>query len=127
MNENALARIAVDATVTVHRELGPGLFESAYEQALCFELEQRDLAVVTQVPVPILYRGNRIAEGFRADMIVEQRLLLELKSVERLERVHKKQLLTYLRLSGIKLGLLLNFGEPLMKNGILRMANNLHP
>ncbi len=125
IQENQIAREVVDASIQVHRTLGPGLLESVYEAALTIELSQRGLEVVRQYPITVEYRGVALGEGYRADMLVRGKVLLELKSVERVQPVHKKQLLTYLRLSDRKLGLLLNFGEALMKNGITRIVNGL--
>ncbi len=125
MTENEIGTIVVDAAVAVHRELGPGLFESVFETTLAWELEQRGLFVERQVPVPVFYRGLRFDEGFRADIVVGKLVLLELKSVEKTSPVHKKQVQTYLKLAGLKLGYLLNFGEPLMKDGITRLVNGL--
>ena len=125
MTENEIGKIVVDAAVAVHRALGPGLLESVYEAVLAAELRDRGLRVERQTAVPIEYRGLRFDEGFRADLIVEGKLLLELKSVERTTHTHKKQLLTYLRLSEHKLGFLLNFGEGLIKDGIVRIVNGL--
>jgi len=104
MNENEIGKAVVDASVLVHRELGPGLLETVYEVVLARELEQRGLKVERQVPVPIVYRGLRFEEGFRADMIVEGRVILELKCVEHLNGVHAKQLFTYLGYSGNLVG-----------------------
>lgn len=125
MTENEIGKIVVDAAVAVHRALGPGLLESVYEAVLAAELRDRGLRVERQTAVPIEYRGIRFDEGFRADLIVEGKILLELKSVERTTHTHKKQLLTYLRLSGHKLGFLLNFGEGLIKDGMVRIVNGL--
>lgn len=125
MEENEAGRQVVDAAVLVHRELGPGLLEVVYEVALEKELESRGLRVQRQVPIPIKYKGLRFDEGFRADLIVEDKVILELKSVEQLNKVHHKQLLTYLKLTELKLGFLLNFGSALMKDGISRIANGL--
>lgn len=125
MTENEIGRIVVDAALAVHRALGPGLLESVYETILAVELRERGLHVERQPAVPIEYRGLRFEEGFRADLIVEGKVLLELKSIEKLSNVHKKQLLTYLRLSGRKLGFLLNFGEGVIKDGIVRIVNGL--
>jgi len=125
MTENELGTIVVDSAVSVHRELGPGLLETAYEVCLAHELQGRGLTLDRQVPVPIEYKGIRFDEGFRADIIVEGKVILELKSVERTTAVHKKQVQTYLRLTGYKLGYLLNFGETLMKDGITRLVNRL--
>jgi GxxExxY protein len=123
LTENQIGKIVVDSAVTVHRALGPGLLESVYETVLAAELQGRGLHVERQVAVPIEYRGIRFDEGFRADMIVEGEVLLELKSVEGVGHVHKMQLLTYLRLTERKLGLLLNFGEAVIKDGISRIVH----
>lgn len=125
MTENELGKVIVDAALAVHRELGPGLLESVYEGALAHELRMRGLDVRTQVPVAVRYRGVEFREGFRADLIVEDKVIIEIKSVETLNNAHKKQVLTYLRLSGRKLGFLVNFGEHLIKNGIVRIVNGL--
>ena len=125
MNENIIGREVVDAAVKVHSALGPGLLESVYEVVLAKELERRGLAVVRQVAVPIAYEGMTFDEGFRADIIVEGLVILELKSVEQLSRVHHKQLFTYLKLRDLRLGYLLNFGAALMKDGIKRIVNGL--
>ncbi len=125
MNENEIGKEVVDAAVKIHSALGPGLLESVYETVLAKELEQRGMSVCRQVSVPIEYQGIVFDEGFRADLIVENKIILELKSVEQLNKVHHKQLLTYLKLKQLKLGYLLNFGAPLMKEGIKRMINGL--
>ncbi|WP_309396630.1 GxxExxY protein [Cerasicoccus maritimus] len=123
MNEEAIGKEVVDAAIKLHRDLGPGLLESVYEAILARELEKRGLQVKRQVPIQIQYGGEFFEEGFRADIIIEDLVILELKSVERVTPVHKKQLLTYLKLTELKLGYLLNFGEELMKNGITRTLN----
>ena len=123
MNENEIGTIVVDCAVKIHMRLGPGLLESVYETVLAYELQMRDLSVGRQVPVPILYQDIRFEEEFRADLIVNESVILELKSVERVTNAHKKQVLTYLRLTGLKVGYLLNFGEALMKDGITRFIN----
>ena len=123
MTENEIGRIVVDCAVGLHKALGPGLLESVYEIALAYELERRGCAVVRQVPIPIQYQDIRFDEGFRADIVVEGKVILELKSVEHTTRAHAKQVLTYLRLTGMKLGFLLNFGEALMCDGISRIIN----
>jgi len=115
----------VDTAIAVHRELGPGLLESVYEAVLADELYARGLAVARQVMVPIFYKGKQIDDGYRADIVVDDLVVLELKSIEAIRDVHKKQLLTYLKLGGKKLGYLLNFGEAVMKNGIVRIVNGL--
>jgi GxxExxY protein len=125
MTENDIGRIVVDAAVAVHRELGPGLLESVYEVILGYELGQRGLSVERQVPIPIRYKQMTFEEAFRADIVVEDTVIIELKSVEQVSQAHKKQLLTYLRLTGCKLGFLLNFGEALMKRGITRTVNGI--
>ena len=125
MTENEIATQVVDAAYQVHTRLGPGLFESVYEVALAHELGKRGLHVERQVPISIQYDSIRFDEGFRADMIIENKVILELKSIEEVSRVHKKQLLTYLRLADKRLGLLINFGAELIKNGISRVVNGL--
>ena len=113
----------MDSAVDLHRNLGPGLLETVYEVTLARALERRGLGVQRQVAVPIEYQGETFSEGFRADLIVEGLVIVELKSVERVTPAHKKQLLTYLRLTGLKLGYLLNFSEALMRDGITRIIN----
>ncbi|PKN30904.1 MAG: GxxExxY protein [Deltaproteobacteria bacterium HGW-Deltaproteobacteria-21] len=125
MKENEIGTIVGESAIAVHRELGPGLLESVYEVILAHELRERGLELRRQVPVPIEYKGMKFDEGFRADIIVEGGVILELKSVEKVMASHKKQVQTYLRLTGCKLGYLLNFGEALMKNGITRCVNRL--
>jgi len=105
--------------------LGPGLLESVYEIVLSYELEQRGLRIERQVPISISYKGMVIEEAFRADLLVENKVIIELKSVEQASKAHRKQVQTYLRLTGMKLGYLFNFGEALMKDGIVRMVNGL--
>jgi GxxExxY protein len=124
LTENELARDIVDAAFHIHQDIGPGLLESVYEVILAHELEKRALRVVRQQPVPITYDGIRFDEGFRADLIVGEKVIVELKSVEQLAPVHKKQLLTYLRLSDKRLGLLVNFGAAVIKDGIHRVVND---
>lgn len=125
MNENEVGTRVLAGAIEVHRELGPGLLESVYEVILARELSILGLAVERQVPVPIIYKGIRFDEGFRADLIVAGKVLLELKSVERVTPAHKKQVQTYLRLTGLRLGYLLNFGESVLKDGITRCVNRL--
>ncbi len=125
MHENDLAREIVDAAYKVHTSLGPGLLESVYEAALAYELQKRGLPVNRQLPLPVVYEEVRLEEGFRADLVVGGKVMVELKSVDRIADVHKKQLLTYLKLSGMKLGLLINFNEALIKDGITRIVNKL--
>jgi GxxExxY protein len=125
MHENATGKIVVDTAVCLHRELGPGLLESVYEILMVHELETRGLKVRRQVPIPIKYKGIVFNEGFCADIVVEEKVVLELKSVESTSKAHKKQVLTYLKLMDLKLGYLLNFGEALMKDGITRLMNGV--
>jgi len=125
MTENEIGTIVIESAIGVHRELGPGLLESVYEVALAWELGNRGLKVERQVRVPIQFKGLQFDEGFRADLIVDNKVILELKSVEKIAPAHKKQVQTYLRLTGCRLGYLLNFGEELMKNGITRCVNGL--
>lgn len=125
MTENEIAKIVVDCCFKIHTTLGPGLFESVYERALIYELEKRGLNFEQQKGIPVYYDNMKMEMGFRADIIVENKVILELKSQEVLAPVHSKQLLTYLRITGLKLGLLINFGEALIKNGIHRIVNNL--
>ena len=125
MEENEIGKIVVDAAVKVHSALGPGLLESVYEAVLAKELDRRGLSVVRQIVVPIEYEGMKFDEGFRADIIVEGKVILKLKSVKQMSKVHHKQLFTYLKLKELKLGYRLNFGAPLMKDGIKRMINGL--
>ena len=120
---NEISGAIVDAAYHVHCALGPGLLESVYEKVLAHELSDRGFEVRAQVPVPIKYGSIQLEEGFRADLIVSNMVIVELKSVEKIQPVHSKQLLTYLRLLGFRLGLLINFNVPLIKDGIVRIAN----
>jgi GxxExxY protein len=123
MNENEIGTIIVDEAVRIHKALGPGLLEIVYEAVLARRLEKRGLVVERQKPVSIEFEGEHFDEGFRADLIVNGLVIIELKSVEKVAPVHKKQLLTYLRLTDLKVGYLLNFGDALMKDGIRRIIN----
>ncbi|MFA6568551.1 MAG: GxxExxY protein [Victivallales bacterium] len=125
MNENEIGKIVVDAAVELHKDLGPGLLETVYEVLLAHELQKRGLAVERQVSIPIKYRGIEFLEGFKADLIIDKKVIIELKSVESISDAHKKQVLTYLKLTSLKLGYLLNFGEALMKDGISRIINGV--
>lgn len=125
MAENQIATIILDCAFEIHRKLGPGLFESVYEEVISYELMKRKMEIARQVGIPVIYESIKMDVGFRADIIVENKVIIELKSVETLLPVHKKQLLTYLKLTDMKLGLLINFNEALLKNGIVRIANNL--
>jgi GxxExxY protein len=125
MTENEIAKQIMDAAFLIHRTLGPGLLETVYEVILARKVSEMGLAVDRQVPVPIRFEGISFDEGFRADLIVGQKVIVEIKSVERLQPVHSKQLLTYLRLTDMRLGVLINFGESLLKNGFKRVVNGL--
>ncbi|MDZ4707251.1 MAG: GxxExxY protein [Saprospiraceae bacterium] len=120
MTENELASISVDICFIIHRELGPGLLESVYESAFAYELTQRNISFTRQEGIKVYYRGIDMDLGFRADLILENKFLVELKSVEYLEKVHHKRVITYLKLKGIKLGLLVNFNVDLIKDGLHR-------
>ncbi len=123
MNRQLTSQI-INAAIEVHIQLGPGLLESVYLRCLQIELEDRSIHVQTELQLPVVYKGQVIYDlGFRMDMLVEDQVVVELKSVQRIEPVHKKQLLSYLRLSGKEIGLLINFNEVLLKDGILRVAN----
>lgn len=125
MTENQVAKIVVDVAYHIHVALGPGLLESVYETLMYYELNKRGLWVVRQQMLPLIYDGVIIEEAFRADLIVEDKVIIEIKSVEQLAKVHYKQVLTYLKVTDKKLGLLINFGEKLIKEGIKRVANGL--
>ena len=115
----------IGAAIAVHRELGPGLLESAYEACLAYELAQRGLAVERQKALPVTYREVKLDCGYRIDLLVEKEVIVELKAAKRLESIHQAQLLSYLKLSGHKVGLLINFNVRMLKNGIRRMVNDL--
>ena len=126
MTENEISRIIIGACIKIHNELGPGLLESVYEAILHYELTvNHKLNAIRQQGISVIYEDVKLDLGFRADLIVENKVLIELKSVEHIKDVHKKQTLTYLKLTGLKLGLLINFNESLLKNGITRIVNNL--
>ena len=125
MTENEIATQVVDAAFKIHTSLGPGLLETVYEVVLAHELQKRGLRVERQMPIPIVWETIKFNEGFRADLIVEGKVIIELKSIETVAPVHKKQVLTQLRLTNLKLGLLINFGEELIKSGISRIVNGL--
>lgn len=125
MRENELSRIVFDCALKVHQSLGPGLLESAYEECLFYELKKIGLSVEKQKPLPLIYEEVKLDIGYRLDILVENKLIIEIKSVEALNDVHFAQLLTYLKLSNCKLGLLINFNVSLIKNGIKRVVNNL--
>lgn len=125
MTENEIGTIIIDTAIMVHRELGPGLLESVYEGILAFELREKGLKVETQKTIPVTYKGIRFDEAFKADILVEDKVIIELKSVEKVMAAHKKQVQTYLKLTKCKLGYLLNFGEAFMRDGITRCVNGL--
>ena len=125
MTENEIAKIIVNTCYNIHIELGPGLLESVYEEILYYELKSQGLKIERQKPIPVMWKGFKMEIGFRTDLIVENKVIIELKSVETIAPVHPKQLLTYLKISGLKLGLLINFNEKLIRNGITRIVNNL--
>jgi GxxExxY protein len=125
MTENEIGTVCIETAIGVHRELGPGLLESVYEIVMAHELGQRGLKVERQVPISISYKRMLFEEAFRADLLVAGKVVIELKSVEQISKAHRKQIQTYLRLTGMKLGYLFNFGEALMKDGIVRAVNGL--
>jgi GxxExxY protein len=123
MNENEISRIIFEAGLKVHRQLGPGLLESAYEECLFYELRESSLLIEKQKPMPLIYDEVKLDVGYRIDMMVERKVVIEVKSVEALTDVHLAQVLTYLKLSQCKLGLLINFNTLLFKNGVRRVIN----
>ena len=125
MDINQLSSQIIGAAIEVYKALGPGLLESAYEKFLCHELKLRELSFENQKPLPLVFKGKKLDCGYRLDIVAENTIIIELKSCEKIEPIHKAQLLTYLKLSGLKLGLLLNFNVPVMRDGIVRIANNL--
>ncbi|REL33196.1 GxxExxY protein [Rhodohalobacter sp. SW132] len=125
MIENELSKHVLDICFNIHRGLGPGLFESVYEEVLCHELECSGFEYQRQNPIPVYWKDKKMGVGFVADVIIENKLIIELKSVQLLAPVHYKQLLTYLKLTNLKLGLLINFNEELLKTGIKRIVNRL--
>jgi GxxExxY protein len=125
MEINQLSSKIIGAAIEVHKGLGPGLLESAYEKCLCHELKLRGLSFASQKPLSLIFKGEKMDCGYQLDIVVENTIILELKSCEKIEPIHKAQLLTYLKLSGLKLGLLLNFNMPVMRDGIVRIVNNL--
>jgi GxxExxY protein len=122
VENDPLTEKLIGLAIEIHRQLGPGLLESAYEECLCFELKESGLSFRRQVPLPIVYKSVRLECGYRLDLLVEDSVILELKTVERLLPVHEAQMLTYLRLSGIRTGLLLNFNSAVLKNGLRRLV-----
>ncbi len=125
MTINELSGIVIGAAIEVHKVLGPGLLESAYETCLCHELQLRNVIFERQKPLPVIYKGDKLDCGYRLDVVVQGMLVLEVKACDRIEPIHQAQLLTYLKLSGLSLGLLLNFNVPVMRDGIVRVANEL--
>lgn len=125
MDINQLSSKIIGAAIEVHKHLGPGLLESTYEECLCYELGQRRIKFDRQKSLPVEYKGQKLDCGYRLDVLVEENIILELKACEKIEPIHKAQLLTYLKLSGLKLGLLFNFNTEVMKNGIVRIVNQL--
>jgi len=125
MTENEIGKIVVDCALKVHKELGPGLLESTYEACLLFELKNKGLKVVQQKALPVIYQDVKLECGYRIDLIIEDKVIIEIKTVETLNEVHMAQIITYLRLSGCKLGFLINFNVALIKKGIKRVVNNL--
>ena len=125
MDINQLSSTIIGAAIEVHKALGPGLLESAYEKCLCHELKLRGLSFDNQKPLPLIFKGEKLDCGYRLDVVVENAIILELKSCEKIEPIHRAQLLTYLKLSGLKLRLVLNFNVPVMRDGIGRIVNDL--
>ena len=125
MTENELSGIIVNTSFKIHSELGPGLLESVYEEILAYELTKKGLTIEVQKPIIVNWDNRKMSVGFKADIIVENKVIIELKSVKEIDDRNKKQLLTYLKITGLKLGLLINFNEALLKDGIIRIANGL--
>ncbi|MFN8290396.1 MAG: GxxExxY protein [Chitinophagaceae bacterium] len=125
MSENEIVTLALDICFRIHKEYGPGLFESVYEEIFCYEWSKTGLSYKRQQGIPLVHENKVMGVGFRADIILEEKVIIELKSVEALADIHYKQVLTYLKLTNMKLGLLVNFNEVLLKNGIKRIANKL--
>ena len=125
MNENEISHIVIGLCIKVHKKLGPGLLESSYEECLCYELTKHSLNYTRQQAIPIIYDEIRLNHGFRADIIIENKVIIEIKSIECFQPIHSAQLLTYLKLTNIKLGLLINFNSFSIKEGIKRIVNKL--
>ncbi|MCD6543485.1 MAG: GxxExxY protein [Flavobacteriaceae bacterium] len=125
MTENEISKIIIGCAIAVHKQLGPGLLESAYQECLYYELKINKLTVIKEKPMPIIYKEVKLDHGYRIDLLVENKVVIEIKTVEYLTDIHKAQTLTYLRLGNYKLGLLLNFQVFVLKNGIKRIVNNL--
>lgn len=124
-HENEIATKILDVCFKIHRLYGPELFESVYEEIICYELIKQNISFKRQYPIPLIHETIKLEAGFRADLIIEEKLLVEIKSIEAIAPVHKKQVQTYLKLTGLRLGLLINFNVDLLKEGITRIANNL--
>ncbi len=125
MVENEISGLAIDICIRIHKQYGPGLFESVYEEIFCHEWDKTGIYYVRQHPIPVIHENIRMEAGFRADLIIQRKVIIEFKSIEILNEVHFKQVLTYLKLTNLKLGLLINFNVPLMKSGIHRIVNKL--
>ena len=125
MNENELSQAIIGAAIEVHKELGPGLLEDVYEEALCFELREREFDVKRQIEIPVIYKGNRLNKNYRLDILVADLVIVECKSTLNDHPVYRAQCLTHLRLTGMKLGLVINFGEAYLKDGVHRVVNGL--
>jgi GxxExxY protein len=125
MNENEIAQQVVDCCFNIHKKLGPGLFESVYEEIMDYELRKTGFLIERQKPIPVYWDGLKLDMGFRADFIIENKVIIEVKSIATIAHVHQKQVLTYLKLTNIKLGLLINYNEGLIKNGLKRIVNGL--
>lgn len=125
MNQNQISNLIIGSAIEVHKQLGPGLLESAYETCLEYELNKKRLYVLRQIPMPIVYKDIKLEYGYRMDLLINNKVVIEVKSLEAITPVHEAQLLTYLKLGEYKLGLILNFHVKMMKNGIKRMVNNL--
>jgi len=125
MTENEIATKLIDICFNLHNEFGPGLFESVYEELICYELMEEEISFVRQKPIKLRYKNIELDVAFRADIIIENKVILEIKSIETIVPVHKKQVITYLKLADMKLGLLINFNVNLLKEGIFRIVNNI--
>jgi GxxExxY protein len=125
MNENEIAKLVLDICFKIHRQYGPGLFKSVYEEIFCYELAKSEISFVRQHAVPLVHESIKLEVGFRADVIIENKVIVEFKSIEALANIHFKQVLTYLKLTNLKLGLLINFNVVYLKDGIHRIANKL--
>ena len=123
MDVNKLSNKIIGAAIEVHKSLGPGLLESTYEECLCYELKLRNISFERQISLPVTYKEKLLECGYRIDILVEKSIVLELKAIDKIEAIHKAQLLTYLKLSNISLGLILNFNVPVMRDGIVRIVN----